>query len=193
MSNNLSSNNRSSKVYDKLITYSDGGARGNPGPAGAGGVVQTPEEEVLAEVSEYLGETTNNIAEYKALILTLQKASRFASKSLEVRADSELMVKQLRGEYKVKNEGLKPLYLQVKDLLSHYKNVTVKHVYRSDNKRADELANEAMDRQEPLISHGDGGETGEYDARAGDSGSANDNPAGNNSEEIGFHEQGTLF
>jgi ribonuclease HI len=180
-------------MYDKLITYSDGGARGNPGPAGAGGVVQTSEGEVLAEVSEYLGVTTNNIAEYKALILTLQKANRFASKSLEVRADSELMVKQLRGEYKVKNEGLKPLYLQVKDLLSHYKNVTVKHVYRSDNKLADELANEAMDRRGSSISHDDGGEAGEHDAKTESSSGANGNPTDNSSEEIGFHEQGTLF
>jgi ribonuclease HI len=193
MSNNSSSKDHSSKMYDKLITYSDGGARGNPGPAGAGGVVQTPNGEILAEVSEYLGVTTNNIAEYKALILTLQKASRFGSKSLEVRADSELMVKQLKGEYKVKNEGLKPLYAEAKELLARYKNVTVKHVYRSDNKQADELANEAMDRQESSISHDNGREAGEHNAKTGDNGGANGNPAGNSSEEIGFHEQGTLF
>jgi ribonuclease HI len=188
-------NNRSSNTYDKLITYSDGGARGNPGPAGAGGVVQTPQGEVLAEISEYLGETTNNIAEYKALILTLQQASRFVSKSLEVRADSELMVKQLKGEYKVKNEGLKPLYLQAKDLLLNYKIVSIKHVYRSDNKRADELANEAMDRQESPVSSMDGVEAGGYDANSGDGGSVNDNPADNtpSTKGTGFHEQGTLF
>jgi ribonuclease HI len=135
---------------DKVILYSDGGARGNPGPAGAGGLVLSLDGEVLAEISEYLGETTNNVAEYTALIMTLGQAIRFKADEIEIRADSELMVKQLKGEYKVKNQGLRPLYDQAKELLSSYKKVTIKHIYRSNNKRADELANAAMDARESI-------------------------------------------
>lgn len=131
--------------YEKVIIYSDGAARGNPGPAGAGGQILSPMGNVLAEVSEYLGETTNNVAEYKALILTLEQVPQFRPREVEIRADSELMVRQLNGEYKVKNEGLKPLFNRAKQLLSQFKRVTIKHVYRSDNKHADELANEAID------------------------------------------------
>ncbi|MBI4734047.1 MAG: ribonuclease HI family protein [Rubrobacteridae bacterium] len=131
--------------HGKIIVYSDGGARGNPGPAGAGGQILNVNGEVLAEISEYLGETTNNIAEYTALILTLEKSQTFRAEEIEIRADSELMVKQLNGEYKVKNEGLKPLHAKVKGLMAPYKRVNIKHIYRSENKRADELANQAMD------------------------------------------------
>ncbi|HEY3373451.1 MAG TPA: ribonuclease HI family protein [Candidatus Aquicultor sp.] len=135
--------------YEKIIIYSDGAARGNPGPAGAGGQILTPSGKTIAEISEYLGETTNNVAEYSALILALEKAREFYPKEIEIRADSELMVKQLNGEYRVKNEGLKPLYDRVRQLLVGVKKVNVRHIYRSDNKRADELANEAIDSQEP--------------------------------------------
>ncbi len=128
-----------------LIIYSDGAARGNPGPAGAGGQIKDSSGNVLAEVSEYLGETTNNIAEYKALILALERALGYNPTRLEIRADSELLVRQLLGEYKVKNEGLKPLYDRIKQLLSGVKSVDIKHIYRSDNKHADELANQAID------------------------------------------------
>lgn len=132
--------------YKKVITYSDGAARGNPGPAGAGGEIRNSSGDTLAEISEYLGETTNNVAEYKALILTLERALQYAPSEIDIHADSELLVKQLNGEYKVKNEGLKPLFERVKQLLSGVKKATVKHVYRSVNARADELANEAIDR-----------------------------------------------
>jgi ribonuclease HI len=144
--------NGSKQKHGKVILYSDGGARGNPGPAGAGGLVLSINAEVLAEISEYLGETTNNVAEYTALIMTLGQAIRFKPDEVEIRADSELMVKQLKGEYKVKNQGLRPLYDQVKELLTPYKKVTIKHIYRSDNKRADELANAAMDARESIRS-----------------------------------------
>jgi ribonuclease HI len=139
--------NKQSQQFKKLITYSDGGARGNPGPAGVGGQIQAGDGEILAEISEYIGETTNNIAEYTALILTLERAREFAARELEIRADSELMVKQLKGQYKVKNEGLKPLHSRAKELISAYGKVNICHVYREQNKRADELANEALDRQ----------------------------------------------
>jgi ribonuclease HI len=169
-----------SDSYNRIITYSDGGARGNPGPAGAGGQIQTCDGEVLAEISEYLGETTNNIAEYKALILTLERAREFASEELEIRADSELVVKQLNGEYKVKNEGLKPLFLRVKELIAGYDRVKIIHVYRKQNKRADELANEALDKQ-----------AGTYASRE------SEDPADRGAQQQfgdgDIHRQGTLF
>ncbi|MBI4733645.1 MAG: ribonuclease HI family protein [Rubrobacteridae bacterium] len=135
----------STQVHEKIIIYSDGAARGNPGHAGAGASIQTSTGEVISEVSEYLRETTNNVAEYRALILALEQARPLGACELEVRADSELMVKQLNGLYKVKNEGLKPLHAKVNELLLPYRKAKIIHVYRSDNKRADELANEAID------------------------------------------------
>jgi len=135
-------------TYNKLIIYTDGAARGNPGPAGAGGQITTPEGEVLAEVSEYLGEATNNVAEYKALLLTLEKSLSYNPAAIVIRSDSELLVKQLKGEYKVKNEGLKPLHERAKRLLMQFRNVEIEHVYRAENKQADQLANEAIDRFE---------------------------------------------
>jgi len=132
-------------TYEKLIIYTDGAARGNPGPAGAGGQITTPAGEVLAEISEYLGETTNNVAEYKALLLTLEKSLPYNPAAIVIISDSELLVKQLKGEYKVRNEGLKPLHERVKRLLMQLKNVSIEHVYRSENKQADQLANKAID------------------------------------------------
>lgn len=133
-------------INGKIVIYSDGAARGNPGPAGAGGQIKGPAGEDLAEISEYLGEATNNVAEYKALILTLEKAIQFRPLKVEIRSDSELMVKQILGEYKVKNEGLKPLFEKVKHLLAKFREVDVRHIYRTENVRADELANEAIDK-----------------------------------------------
>lgn len=132
-------------TYDELIIYTDGAARGNPGPAGAGGQITTPTGEVIAEISEYVGETTNNVAEYKALLITLEKSLAYNPVAVVIRSDSELLVKQLKGEYKVKNEGLKPLHERAKRLLMHFKNVSIQHVYRSENKQADQLANKAID------------------------------------------------
>lgn len=129
----------------KLILHTDGAARGNPGPAGAGGEIRNDDGKLLAEVSQYLGEATNNVAEYKALILTLERALLFNPQEIEVRADSELLVKQLCGEYRVKNEGLKPLYARIKILAADVKKFEVRHVYRSENAHADELANMAID------------------------------------------------
>ncbi|MHB8841187.1 MAG: ribonuclease HI family protein [Candidatus Aquicultor sp.] len=128
--------------------YSDGAARGNPGPAGAGALIKNAKGDVLVEVSAYLGETTNNIAEYKALILALEQAIQYKPEEIEIRADSELMVKQLNGEYKVKNEGLKPLHDRVKKLLAGCRRAEIKHIYRNENSAADELANKAIDEFE---------------------------------------------
>ena len=129
------------------ILYSDGAARGNPGPAGAGAVIFNDSGDVIEELRLYLGKTTNNIAEYKALLIGLKKLVELNASSAEVRADSELMVKQLKGEYRVKHPNLIPLYQEAKLLIRQIPKFQVKHVYREDNKHADRLSNEAIDQR----------------------------------------------
>lgn len=133
-------------VHQYLISYTDGGARGNPGPAGIGVVLQNKDSETIGEWSEFLGIATNNQAEYKALLLALKQAVALGAIELECRLDSELVVKQLKGEYKVKHPDLKPLFEQAKSLISQIKNVSFKHIPRELNKQADLLANQAMDQ-----------------------------------------------
>lgn len=133
-------------VHQYLISYTDGGARGNPGPAGIGVVLQNKDGETIGEWSEFLGIATNNQAEYKALLLALKQAVALGAITLECRLDSELVVKQLKGEYKVKHPELKPLFEQAKSLISQIKNVSFKHIPRELNKQADQLANRAMDQ-----------------------------------------------
>lgn len=134
----------------KLIINTDGGARGNPGPAGIGVVIKNEQGIVLFERGEYIGETTNNQAEYKALILALEKTSgnlepKSSELDLEVRMDSELIVRQMTGQYKVKDPGLKPLAEIVIKLCKNFKHVNFVHVRRELNKEADKLVNEAID------------------------------------------------
>lgn len=124
---------------------SDGGARGNPGPGGAGFVLEDAEGIVVRSGGKYLGCVTNNSAEYEALIWGLRTALDHGVSDLRVCADSELVVKQLNGQYRVKNEGLKPLYATAKQLLGRFARVEVTHVRRENNAAADALANEAMD------------------------------------------------
>ena len=139
----------------KLTVYTDGGARGNPGPA-ACGVVIKDKEEVILEVSKYIGNATNNQAEYEALILALHKAKElFAHKktrpgSIECNLDSELVVKQLNREYKIKNEGLKPLFIEVTNLIPEFDSVKFIHIPREKNKLADKLVNRELDRHEKM-------------------------------------------
>ena len=130
----------------KYIIYTDGGARGNPGPAGIGAVIYDQEKNVIAEISEYIGITTNNQAEYKALIAALKKAKELKAEELDCYLDSELVVKQLKREYKVKNPDLAPLFLEIHNLSLSFKKITYTHVRRELNKEADKLANIAMDR-----------------------------------------------
>lgn len=130
----------------KAYLYSDGAARGNPGPAGIGGVVTDDDGTRLITISEYIGEKTNNAAEYTALIVALEKISEKDEYELEINSDSELMVNQLNGIYKVKNQGLSPLYNRVKNLLTSFSAVSVNHVPREENSEADKLANEAIDK-----------------------------------------------
>ena len=128
-----------------LILYTDGAARGNPGPAGAGWVVLAPKGDLLIENKKYLGELTNNQAEYQALLLALKDALQLGGDSLALHCDSELMVRQIKGEYKVKNDGLKPLFREAVLTLSRFKSYSIKHVPREQNEEADRLANEAID------------------------------------------------
>lgn len=131
---------------EKIVIYCDGGSRGNPGPAGIGAVILDDRTgEVIASVSEHLGNATNNVAEYTALVRALESAEKFGANAVSIRADSELLIKQLRGEYKVKNKGLKPLYARILEQLSGYKDVSLEHVRREFNTDADALVNAALD------------------------------------------------
>lgn len=132
--------------YDKLIIYTDGGARGNPGPAGIGAVIYDEEKNILAEISEYIGETTNNQAEYRAVVAAILKAGELKASEIDFYLDSELVVKQLNREYKVKNQELAPLFVKIYNSILGFKKVTFTHIRREFNKEADKLANDAMDR-----------------------------------------------
>lgn len=129
----------------KVIVFTDGASRGNPGHAGIGILFLDEKGNVIREISEYIGETTNNIAEYTALVTALREAIDMNFDEIEVMSDSELMVKQINGEYQVKNQGLKPLYSEACTLLREFRSYTVRHVGREDNKRADVLANLGID------------------------------------------------
>jgi len=131
---------------NKLIIYTDGGARGNPGPAGIGAVIYDANRRPVAEISEFLGVATNNQAEYKALIIAFKKAQMLGATELEFYLDSELVVRQLNREYKVKNKDLAPLFLTIHNLSLNFKKITYTHIPREQNSAADQLANEAMDR-----------------------------------------------
>ncbi len=127
--------------------FTDGASRGNPGEAGAGSVLLDSDGQELAARSLYLGQCTNNVAEYKALLLGLQSALELGCGNLEIFLDSQLIVRQIQGQYKVKNAILKPLFAEVKELLTKLKHWSVAHVPREQNKRADELANRGIDER----------------------------------------------
>ena len=131
----------------ELLVWTDGGARGNPGPAGIGAVVTRPDGTVLAEVSEGIGWATNNVAEYRAVIAGLKRARALGARRVRVRADSMLLVQQLRGVWKVKNAGLQPLWSEAARLARGFDRVVFEHVPRGRNRAADALANKAMDAQ----------------------------------------------
>lgn len=125
--------------------YTDGGARGNPGPAGAGALLLGPDGAEIEAISAYLGEMTNNQAEYRALLLGLQAAVDNGVQALEVRMDSELIVKQMNGEYKVKHPDMKILNSQAKQLVAKIDTVSFHHIRRELNGDADALVNQAID------------------------------------------------
>ena len=138
--------NSPSRPSSFLTAYTDGGARGNPGPSGYGVVIKDPVGKTVAQLSEYLGHQTNNFAEYQALIGALEWAVANAQSALRVISDSELMVKQIRGEYKVSNPVLKDLHARARQLIRKLEWFEIQHVLRGKNADADRLANEAMDR-----------------------------------------------
>ena len=129
-----------------LIAHSDGGARGNPGPAGYGVVIQDESGRKVAALSEYLGHQTNNVAEYQGLIAALEYALQHGPKALKVISDSELLVRQIKGIYKVKNPTLQDLHARAKELIRQLDWFSIGHALREHNQEADRLANEAMDR-----------------------------------------------
>ncbi|MFA6551409.1 MAG: ribonuclease HI family protein [Patescibacteria group bacterium] len=132
--------------YEKLIIHTDGGARNNPGPAGIGAVIAA-DGKVVKEISEYIGETTNNQAEYKAVIRALEEAKKLGADELEFYLDSELVVRQFNRIYKVRDKDLAPLFMKVYNLAQNFKKVTFKHIMRERNKEADMLVNRAIDNR----------------------------------------------
>jgi ribonuclease HI len=134
------------KKADWINAHCDGGARGNPGPSGYGALIQDGEGNVLAELSEFLGMRTNNYAEYSGLLGCLQYALDHHHPRLRVVSDSELMVKQIQGKYKVNSPDLKPLWQEAKNRIAKLDGFEISHALRHKNKDADRLANEAMDR-----------------------------------------------
>jgi ribonuclease HI len=128
-----------------LIAHSDGGARGNPGPAGYGVVIQDQGGKKVAALSQYLGHQTNNFAEYQGLIAALEYAIKHGHKALKVVSDSELLVRQIKGIYKVKNATLQELHARAKQLIAQLEWFSIDHALREHNREADELANQAMD------------------------------------------------
>jgi ribonuclease HI len=129
-----------------LIAYSDGGARGNPGPAGYGVVIKDETGRKVAALSEYLGHQTNNFAEYQGLIAALEYAAEHGPKALKLISDSELLVRQIRGIYKVKNAALQDLHGRAKELIAKLDWFSIGHALREHNQEADDLANQAMDK-----------------------------------------------
>ena len=133
-------------AVEKVVVHVDGGARGNPGPAAVGAVVTAPEGgEPLAEKGVYIGEATNNVAEYRAVLLGIELARQLGAKELEIVNDSELVARQIGGQYKVKHAGLKPPFLETMRELREFDHWSVRNVRRESNERADELVNQALD------------------------------------------------
>lgn len=128
--------------------FADGGSRGNPGPAASGAVLLDPDGSVIEEIGRFLGTATNNVAEWTALEIGLEAALARGIRRLAVRMDSELVVKQISGEYRVKHPGLQPLYRRVRALLSQFEAVDVRHVRRKDNALADAVVNQVLDAQQ---------------------------------------------
>ena len=129
-----------------MVVHVDGGARGNPGPAAVAAVASSPDGDSLGEASAYIGEATNNVAEYRAVLLGLELARSLGAREVEVVNDSELVARQIGGQYKVKHAGLRPLFVEAMRELRGFDRWAVRNVRREHNKRADELVNEELDR-----------------------------------------------
>ncbi len=135
-----------SQAKNCLTIYVDGASRGNPGPAGIGIVIEDEKGITKAKISGYIGETTNNQAEYKALIMGLREAAKLKAEHVDIRTDSKLLAEQIQGNYKVRNANLRLLFQQVKQLLADFESFTIAFIPRYQNVTADALANKALDR-----------------------------------------------
>ncbi len=129
---------------DKLIIYTDGAARGNPGPAAIGVILKDEKGNIIAAISQRLAPTTNNQAEYLAIIAGLEKAVSLGCRHVSVKSDSELVVKQINGQFKIKNTALRPLYQQVVQLTGKFESFSIAYIPREQNGQADDLANKAL-------------------------------------------------
>ncbi len=136
---------RSPLSLDSVVIHVDGASRGNPGLAGAGAILKDTQGRVVKKLRRFLGEATNNVAEYEALLMSLEEAQALGCKSVKVFADSELVVKQIKGIYRVKNASLKIIYVKVMKVVRTFDKFTISHVMREKNSEADKLANEAID------------------------------------------------
>jgi ribonuclease HI len=134
-------------LSERLLVHVDGGARGNPGPAAIAAVLTEPEGDVLEEHSEVIGHATNNVAEYRALLLGIERARALGAREVDLVGDSELIARQVRGEYRVKDAALRELHAQVVEALRDFDRWTIRNVPREDNARADGLVNEALDER----------------------------------------------
>lgn len=141
----INSENTSSISTDRLIVYSDGGSRGNPGPSAAGFVIMTSKERILEQGGEYLGTTTNNQAEYHGVRIGLEKALSLGARNVDFRVDSLLVANQLRGVYKIKNRDLWPIYERIVELVARFDKVTFSHIKREFNTLADHMVNQTLD------------------------------------------------
>ena len=143
---NLFGDLRADEAAGWFTAHCDGGSRGNPGPSGYGAVIEDPQGQVVARLSRFLGRQTNNYAEYSGLLAVLEWALANGTKRLRVVSDSELMVKQMKGLYKVKSPGLLPLWQEARRMAGRLDGFEMRHTLRGGNKEADRLANEAMDK-----------------------------------------------
>lgn len=132
-------------MIERVIIFTDGASQGNPGPAAIGAVIKDEQGRIITSISQGIGLTTNNQAEYRAIIAALENAVSLGANQVEIRSDSELVVRQINGSYRVKNAALKPLYQQVKHLQSQLAGFTITHIPRQQNTEADSLANLALE------------------------------------------------
>lgn len=141
-------------MNETLTLQFDGGSRGNPGPAGIGVVIRAQDGTPLVTLGRFIGRATNNVAEYTALITGLEEAKKLGARKIRILGDSELIVKQMRGEYRVKSTDLRHLYEKAQDLMAEFSPATIDHNYRESNALADRLANLAMDRKRDVTDAG---------------------------------------
>ena len=151
-------------MNDVLTLQFDGGSRGNPGPAGIGIVISSADGVPLVTLGRFIGRATNNVAEYRALITAMEEALKLGARKIIIRGDSELVIKQMKGEYRVKHPDMKPLYEEAQELLAQFDQAKIEHNLRGKNVLADKLANLAMDRKADVTDVTDaGGEPSELD------------------------------